>query len=126
MILDTHAFLWWGLAPERLSRRARSVLSDPDREFLWSVASTWELAIKARTGKLVLGVALSEFLDERLRSQGVGVLAVEQRHAIRVAALPLHHRDPFDRMLVAQAQLEGVPILSADPKLRRYGVEIVW
>ena len=126
MIVDTHAFLWWGLTPEKLSRRAAAALAAPDRRLVWSVASTWELAIKVKAGKISLGVPLSEFLDDRLGSQGVEVLPVEQRHAIRVASLPLHHRDPFDRLLVAQAQIEDVPILSIDTELRAYDVEVIW
>jgi PIN domain nuclease of toxin-antitoxin system len=126
VILDSHVFLWWGLAPEKLSHRAKTALAKRDGRFLWSVASTWELAIKVKTGKLVLGTPIAEFLDERLQHQGVELLLVEQRHAIRVASLPLHHRDPFDRMLVAQAQTEDVPILSSDPRLRAYDVEVVW
>jgi PIN domain nuclease of toxin-antitoxin system len=126
VIVDAHVMLWWGITPDRVSSGARAALTDGRHRLLWSVASSWELAIKVRTGKLRLALPLSEFLDDGLGRQGVELLLVEQRHAIRVASLPLHHRDPFDRMLVAQAQIENVPILSADPKLRAYDVEVIW
>jgi len=126
VIVDTHVMLWWGSDPERLSSRARAAMTSRSRRLLWSIASTWEVAIKVRAGRLSLRVPLSDFLDDGLARTGAELLAVEQRHAIRVASLPLHHRDPFDRMLVAQAQVEDVPILSSDPKLRAYDVEVVW
>ena len=126
VLVDTHAMLWWLRDDERLSRRAYAVLGDGDNELLWSIASSWEIAVKLRAGKLELGRPLERLYADLVSEQGVAVLPIGHEHCARVAVLPLHHRDPFDRMLVAQAQLERVPVLTADPKLGAYDVELVW
>jgi PIN domain nuclease of toxin-antitoxin system len=118
--------LWWLREDERLSRRAYVVLGDGDNELLWSIASSWEIAVKLRAGKLELGRPLERLYADLVSEQGVAVLPIGHEHCARVAVLPLHHRNPFDRMLVAQAQLERVPVLTADPKLGAYDVELVW
>jgi PIN domain nuclease of toxin-antitoxin system len=126
ILLDTHAFLYWIMDSDRLSRRAREVFLDSGSELLWSAASSWEVSIKYALGRLELAKPPKEIFPEQLRRQRIGSLPVEHSHAFRVAELPLHHRDPFDRLLVAQAQVERVPILSRDQALRDYDVEVIW
>jgi PIN domain nuclease of toxin-antitoxin system len=122
LIVDTHAALWFLAGDERLSPAARILIEDEGIERRLSAASVWEVAIKRRLGKLR---ATADF-HARLGEQGVRGLPIGDAHAARIADLPMHHRDPFDRILVAQAQLEGMSILSADPQIRRYDVPVLW
>ena len=110
----------------RLSEGARRALANRDRVLFWSAASTWELAIKSSVGKLRLPEPLGAYLDTRLSQQGIHVLPIAQSHAAAVESLPHHHRDPFDRMLVAQAQVDGLSLVSGDPRLADYGVNLIW
>ena len=126
ILLDTHAMLWWLAGDPKLSPAARELIADGANTLVWSMASSWEIAIKVGLGRLGLGRSLTELYGDIVSGQGVELLAISHEHCDRVAGLPLHHRDPFDRMLVAQAEAEGVPILSADPKLARYDVRILW
>jgi len=125
-LLDTHAFLWWVTDDIHLSSRARAIIADGDNELFLSAASGWEMAIKARLGKLHLPDNPASFVFEQLRINAIEPLAVEMTHALRVYSLPEHHRDPFDRILVAQAQVERMPIITADPQVTQYDVEILW
>ncbi|MDP8972784.1 MAG: type II toxin-antitoxin system VapC family toxin [Actinomycetota bacterium] len=126
LLLDTHAFLWWIGDDPRLSERAREVFSDGNNDLIFSAASGWEIAIKARLGRLRVPGDLSAYLFGQLTENYISVLPVQLSHALRVHALPDHHRDPFDRLLVAQAIVEETPLLSADPWIARYPVEVVW
>ena len=126
LLLDTHAFLWWVEGEPALGRRATSAISDPDTEVLFSIASCWELAIKLSLGKLRLAQRLDRFLPDQLSANGFSVLPIEVKHVARVASLPFHHRDPFDRILAAQALEEELAIVSADRVFRRYDVSVVW
>ncbi|HWX45691.1 MAG TPA: type II toxin-antitoxin system VapC family toxin [Solirubrobacteraceae bacterium] len=122
LIVDTHAALWFLEGDRRLSRAARRVIEDDRAERLLSAVSVIEVAVKRRLGKLDMS---ADFYEAMYR-QGLRGLPVTDRHARRLADLPLHHRDPFDRLLVAQAQVEGMAILSADERLRAYDVPILW
>ena len=126
VLLDTQAFLWWVSGADRLTARARSVIADPGSDVLVSVASAWEIAIKCATGRLELEGAAQTYVPERIRQHGFAVLPVELDHALRAGALPRHHGDPFDRLLVAQGQVEDVPIITAEPLLNLYDVETIW
>ena len=126
VLLDTHAFLWWIGDDPRLSERAREVFSDGDNDLVFSAASGWEIAIKARLGRLHVPGDLNTYLVRQLTENYTSVLPVHLSHALRVHALPDHHRDPFDRLLVVQAIVEEMPLLSADPRIARYPVEVVW
>lgn len=126
ILLDTHCWLWGLAEPERLGRAARALIADPANDLFLSAASSWEIAIKAGLGKLRLPEPPWRYVPHRLATQGITALAVEHAHALQVAALPHHHRDPFDRLLVAQAQVEGLTLLTADRALEAYEVEIVW
>ncbi len=126
VLLDTHAFLWWTAGGDRLSGRARSVIEEPDCDVLLSAASAWEIAIKFARGRLELPQPPERFVPDRVRRHRLGVLDVSVAHALRAGALPEIHADPFDRLLVAQAQLEDLPILTADPAIGQYEVETIW
>ncbi len=126
VLLDTHAFLWWVDDAPTLSRKARAAIADPDNECLLSLASCWEMAIKLSLGKLRLPGAIERFIPEQLAANAFRQLAIEFRHVAKVATLPFHHRDPFDRLLAAQAIDERCAIVSADPIFRKYGVKRIW
>ena len=125
-LLDTHAFLWWTIDDRRVSARVRGLLLDPGNEFFLSAASAWEIILKAQVGKLELPAQPARFIEEQLVLNAVADLPVTVRHALHVISLPLHHRDPFDRILIAQSQVERLPIVTADPQIARYPVEIIW
>ena len=120
VLLDTHAFLWFVAGDARLSSRASDAIADAD-DALLSVASCWEIAIKASLGKLTLRLPVERFLTEQIAFNRFELL-----HTTRIATLPWHHRDPFDRLLAAQALHEKVAIASADPVFRQYGVKRIW
>jgi len=125
-LLDTHVFLWALLDSPKLSQRAREILVDARSTLLFSSVSSLEMAIKVRNGRLRLPAPLCRYLPNKFSELGLAPLPVEHSHAFRVAELPAHHRDPFDRLLIAQAQLEGVPLISADTQLHAYDVEVIW
>jgi PIN domain nuclease of toxin-antitoxin system len=126
LLLDTHAFLWWIADDGALTPAARAAISDPANECLFSAASAWEIAIKASIGKLTLTGDARRFLPEQMAASGFEPLPVSVMHAARVADLPFHHRDPFDRLLAAQALEERVAIVSADTVFKKYGVKRIW
>ncbi len=125
-LLDTHVFLWWVIADPRLSRMARGVIADGGNTLYLSAASGWEIVIKAGLGRLQVADELERFVPEQMALNGIEGLPVAVAHALRVGALPLHHRDPFDRLLVAQAALEDLAIVTGDPQIAEYGVHTVW
>lgn len=125
-LLDTHTFLWMASAPDRLGPAARSKIESSAVDLLLSVASVWEMAIKSSLGKLSLEEPLGDFLQEQLAATRVGMLDIRSEHAVRVENLPWHHRDPFDRLLVAQAMFEATPILSRDSTLDAYDIDRLW
>ena len=124
-LLDTQVWLWTLTADERLGPKARTLIAAQKNEPLLSAASAWEIAMKFRIGRLALPSDPESFVAPRLLRDGIGTLAVEARHALRVASLPEIHRDPFDRLLVAQAQIEDLPIVTADPVIGRYDVTVI-
>jgi len=127
VLLDTQVLLFWQGAPERLSRRAHELIADGEQKLLWSVASSWELAIKVALGKLRLPEPIAVFITSRLATNGIELLPIGLEHVHHVAELPSVHRDPFDRLLIAQAKVEDLPILTADARVfRRYGIEAIW
>jgi PIN domain nuclease of toxin-antitoxin system len=125
-LIDTECWLWWHLAPERLGASALALLEERRSPLLLSAASSWEIAIKVALGKLELPAAPDSFVPEQLAEDGIDPLAIEHAHALRVARLPPHHNDPFDRLLIAQAQLERCAFLTADAQLVDYEVDLVW
>jgi len=126
VLLDTHSMLWWLAQDQRLSSMARETIGDGRNHLIWSMASSWEISVKVGIGKLTLGRPLQQLFADIVSDQGVELLPITHDHCTRLSTLPLHHRDPFDRMLVVQAQGERIPILSADPKLTQYDIEVLW
>jgi len=124
VLLDTHTFIWAITDERRLSPRARSLIASS--ELWWSVVSLWEAIQKAQVGKLSLPLPAGPFLTGELRFNHVRLLPVSLSHVLRVEELPLHHRDPFDRLLIAQSIEEGWPIVTADPWFARYAVDVIW
>ncbi|MBI4870735.1 MAG: type II toxin-antitoxin system VapC family toxin [Candidatus Riflebacteria bacterium] len=125
-LLDTHAFLWWTLDDRRLSDGVRRLLQAPPGEVYLSAASVWEIALKHSLGKIVLRAPLTRVVLEEADRCGLRSLPITREHACRSGDLPLHHRDPFDRLLVAQAQLEGLGLVTTDQAIRAYDVPVFW
>lgn len=125
-LLDTHAFLWWISDDRRLSEKARAIIADGHNELFFSAASGWEISIKAGLGRLDIPDNLERFIADQLSRNAIAALPIYLSHALHTRTLPDHHRDPFDRVLVSQAILEKMPLLSADPQIARYSVEVVW
>jgi len=125
-LLDTHTFLWLASDDPRLSARAREVFLSSDNEFLLSIASVWELAIKASLGRLSFVLPLPRFIEQQVDHMGLSLLPIALEHVLAVETLPFHHRDPFDRLLIAQASYERTAILGTDTAFDAYGVERVW
>ena len=125
LLLDTHVFLWWIDDDPRMSRRSRSLISHADK-ILVSVASVWEIAIKAGLGQLEVPPDLRRYLVRQLARNEFELLPVLFEHAVAVRDLPLHHRDPFDRLLIAQSLTERLALISHDARMRAYAVEVHW
>ncbi len=125
VLLDTHVFVWAVAYPERLSPRAKRVIENPRNEVLLSVASVWEMTIKVSLGKLAIPAPAIPFIQKQLVAQHIGLLAIQLSHLERLENLPLHHRDPFDRLLVAQCLEEDATLITVDSQLQRYPVTII-
>jgi len=125
-LLDTQAFLWWDLDDARLSPLVKEIAGAGASEIYVSAASAWEIAIKVGRRRLDLPAPVDSYVPARLAAYRFRALPIEIEHALRVATLPMIHRDPFDRLLIAQAQLEGLPIITLDPVIARYDVETIW
>lgn len=125
-LLDTHALLWWLDGDKRLTRKTRALMGSEANEILVSAASVWEITTKARIGKLPGALEVAASVPACVVSQGFVVLPISLEHAQVAGTLPGPHRDPFDRMLIAQAQAERVPIISIDTAFDGYGVTRVW
>ena len=126
LLLDTHAFLWAAASPSRLSPRARRAILEPRNRVHLSLASVWEMAIKASLGKLRLSLSLSELVASAQSEQGITILPLDLDPVLRVQDLPWHHRDPFDRLIVAQAMAGALAIVGRDPAFDAYPVRRVW
>jgi len=125
-LVDTHAFLWAVLSPEKLTERVRSVFTDREAELLVSIATPWEMAIKAGIGELENGAEILDDFENRVTASGYRILETSIQRTIRSGYLPRHHKDPFDKLLIAQALDLNVPILSRDEIFDLYGVQRVW
>ena len=124
VLIDTHVFLWWANAGHRLPKRVLQVIENPESDLIFSMASVWEASLKwDRMGTIGEFGALVERATRLLR---LSILAIEMRHVIMSTRLPFLHRDPFDRMLIAQATMEGIPILTADELIAKYPVRVIW
>jgi len=125
-LLDTHTFLWWNLDDPQLSETARKFITKGDNEIFLSAASAWEIAIKALKRRLILPERPDQYVADRLLLHRFSVLPIQLSHALEVYNLPAIHQDPFDRLLIAQSQLEDLPILTVDPEIGRYMVDVIW
>lgn len=126
ILLDTHTALWFAGGDARLSSRAREAIESTDNEPLVSTASLWEMAIKMSLGKLDLVPPLNEFIRDHFLGNGIALLGITPDHVSRIVSMPFYHRDPFDRLLIAQAQVEGFQIIGCDPAFAAYGVKLIW
>lgn len=126
VLLDTHAFLWWITDNPQLSLQARNIISDGKNEIFLSAASGWEIAIKTQLGRLKLPDKPELFVSKQMAINAIQGLPIQISHALHVYNLPNHHQDPFDRMLVSQAQLEGMHILTSDSQISEYHVKVIW
>ena len=126
VLLDTHVALWWLKGDNRIPRRIRDIVAHPDTEAFVSAATIWEIAIKSNLGKLPAAAAAVETMPACFTDIGFALLDINAAHARRAGRLPLHHRDPFDRMLIAQAMIESLSLVSGDAALKSYGVDLEW
>ena len=126
LLLDTHTFLWWITDDPQLSAKALELIGNSQNNLYWSAASSWEVAIKYALGRLPLPDTPAIFLPTELGKNRIEILPIVDTHAFQAGQLPHHHRDPFDRMLVAQADVETLGIISNDPKIRLYDVDVYW
>lgn len=126
LLLDTHALLWWWFDDPRLSRPARDAIADPANAPLVSAASAWEVATKYRLGKLPEAAEAATRFSELVREARMQPLPIRLEHALHAGAYPQRHRDPFDRMLAAQAEVEGIRLVTVDPVFQEFPARILW
>ena len=126
VLLDTHAIVWWATGDERLSRKVRATVGDPDSEVFISIASAWEIQIKASLQKLTLNETVDALYRDLIVDQQFRMLGIELDDIDRLSMLPPHHRDPFDRMLVAQALRRDFELVTKDQVISGYGVSVLW
>lgn len=125
-LLDTHAFLWWITNEKRLPETVSKVISNGNNQLFLSAASCWEIVIKAKLGKIELPAKADIFIADQLVDNTIQSLPILASHALHIFNLPNHHRDPFDRMIVAQSQLEKLPIITSDSLIAKYDVKTIW
>jgi PIN domain nuclease of toxin-antitoxin system len=126
LILDTHTFIWWDSEPNHLSATALNLCTDPSNQLLLSLASLWEMQIKYQIGKLSLRLPLAEIIAHQQATNAMILLPITSEHIFALDGLPMAHKDPFDRLLVAQAISEGAPLISADPIFASYPLQVLW
>jgi PIN domain nuclease of toxin-antitoxin system len=125
-LLDTHTFLWWNADDRKLSNTARELISNPSNTFFLSVVTAWEIIIKAQIGKLPLPESPDSYISSRANYYGFQIITIEIKHVLQIWQLENHHNDTFDRLLIAQSQVEKLPIITADTKLSLYQIEAIW
>jgi PIN domain nuclease of toxin-antitoxin system len=126
LLLDTHTFIWWDIEPARLSLRALALCQDSNNQLVLSVASVWEMEVKIQLGKLRFEKPLMDMISEQQRTNQIEILAVTLPHALALETLPMAHRDPFDRLLIAQAKVEGISFISRDAEFAAYPIVVEW
>jgi PIN domain nuclease of toxin-antitoxin system len=125
-LVDTSSFLWFASGNSRLSNRARELMEDFDNELVMSIASLWEIAIKVSIGKLELLADFDRFIPENLEENEIEILHVRLTHLSTIMKLPFHHRDPFDRLIIAQAISENLPVIACDSIFKKYQINTIW
>jgi PIN domain nuclease of toxin-antitoxin system len=126
LLLDTHVLIWSAANPERLSERVTSLLNDTSNSWVMSIASIWEIQIKLQTGKLTINALLPELVESQQQNNDAQILSIDVSHIYALNILPNHHRDPFDRILIAQAMVENIPLLSIDAVFDAYPIQRMW
>jgi len=126
LLLDTHAFIWWDSNPDKLSPRALTLCQDRRNTLIVSVASLWEMQIKAQLGKLKLNIPMAELIKNQKETNAIKVLTISLEHILELGNLPTIHNDPFDRLLIAQAKVENAMIVSTDSIFAQYTITVVW
>lgn len=125
-ILDTHAFIWWVTNDPRITVNVRRIIADSSNELFLSVASCWEIIIKMQLGKLTLTDNPESFIPEQMLLNSIRGLPIQVSHTLHVYKLPLHHKDPFDRLIISQSQIEKMPVITSDPFFKEYDLKIIW
>ena len=125
-LLDTHAFLWFVLDDKRISTKATSIIRESKNEIYFSAASAWEIAIKAKLDRLKIKGDLESFIIEQLSTNSFVPLSITISHSLYLERLPQIHKDPFDRIIIAQSKLEDLPLISSDQKIKRYKIKLIW
>ncbi len=125
-LLDTHTFIWWDSNASKLSSTVFNLLKNPENTFWFSIASVWEMPIKYQAGKLTLRMPLPELIQHQQNTNQIELLPILLPHVLALDSLPLHHKDPFDRILVAQGQVEKLTLVSHDPIFTQYGISMTW
>ncbi len=126
ILLDTHTFIWWDIEPGRLSPRALSLCNDVNNQLVLSVASVWEMEVKIQLGKLRFERPLVQMLSDQQSQNRLEILPITLAHALAIETLPLIHKDPFDRLLISQAQVEAMPLISHDSQIAAYPILVEW
>lgn len=126
LLLDTHAFIWWSSEPEKLSKKVLATIEDDENELILSVASIWEMQIKVQLGKLEITDPLEDLIAIYQRGNDLQILPVYLNHVLALETLPAYHRDPFDRLLIAQASAEKLVIITKDQNFKEYPVQMFW
>jgi PIN domain nuclease of toxin-antitoxin system len=126
LLLDTHTFIWWADEPEKLSADALHALEDEQNRLLLSLVVVWEMQIKVQLGRMRLSLPLKDLIESQEQANKLEILPVTREHIFALERLPFHHKDPFDRLLIAQSIIEKATIVSVDPKLRAYSVPLLW
>ena len=126
VLLDTHTFIWWDSAPDKLSAQTLALCQDPTNKLIVSVVSLWEMQIKSQLGKLALKLPLPEIIESQQKTNNVVVLDITLAHILALDGLPTPHKDPFDRLLVAQAKIEEAVLVSSDKIFEQYPVKLFW
>ena len=126
LLLDTHVFIWWDSEPAKLSPRVLALCQDRENTLLLSVVSAWEIQVKIQLGKLKLHMPLARLIESQQETNALEVLPITLDHVLALDALPVHHKDPFDRLLLAQSTVEDVVLVSKDSVFTNYPVKVVW
>lgn len=126
LLFDTHSFIWWHSQRAKLSPEVLKFCADPDNQLYLSVVTVWEIQIKHQIGKLELTKPIETIVEEQQLQNAVTLLPITLPHVLQLDSLPLHHRDPFDRLLIAQAQIEGLTVISHDSMFGHYSIKVVW
>ncbi|MTJ12285.1 type II toxin-antitoxin system VapC family toxin [Anabaena sp. UHCC 0187] len=126
LLLDTHTFIWWDSEPEKLSQQALILCQNPANTLLLSMVSIWEMQIKIQLGKLTLNLPLVEIIQHQQQNNNLKILPISVTHILALENLSNHHKDPFDRLLIAQSNIEDAVLVSCDPMIAKYQVKLVW